>query len=310
MSHIFTLVKFMFTKWKLFFKVASAGVFIIVFLSCKHAETGKDIGYNLENPDELFELPAILHEISGIALIDSTTIACVQDENGIIFLYDLVFKKIKKQIPFYENGDYEGICVADSSVFVLRSDGALFEITGFLSGNPKVVPYLTEMKGSNNEGLCYDNEHNRLLIARKNKIAKGKAFKGKRAVYAFDLNTKMLNADPVFEFDVDSVKRIAVEEKLDLPQKNKKKHKSSQPLLRFASSEIAVHPVTKKIFLLSSTDHLLFIINQQGEVEHIEKLNPLIFKQPEGIAFQKNGDMLITNEGRDKSPTLLRFNYN
>ena len=284
------------------------GLFFL--LSCKNLAANKDIGYDLSNPYLTLVLPDTLREISGIALVDSSTIACIQDENGILFLYDIHQNRIKKQFTFYNNGDYEGICLKDTSIFVLRSDGALFEISNYESDNVHVTPYPTQIQGSNNEGLCYDKVHDRLLIARKNKIAKGKAFKNKRAIYEFNLKTRLLNRDPVFEFDVDSIKKIASKEKIELPTKSKKKGKVAEPIIRFASSEIAIHPITKKLFLLSSTDHLLFIIDEHGTIEHIEKLNQTIFKQPEGITFQENGDILITNEGQNKNSTLLGFKYN
>ena len=55
---------------------------------------------------------------------------------------------------------------------------------------------------------------------------------------------------------------------------------------------------------------MLFVFDMNGTIEYMEKLNPDIFNQPEGITFLKNGDMLISNEGQNKNPTLLRFNYN
>jgi uncharacterized protein YjiK len=304
-------------KRNLFLGITGIGVvlFFISVWSCRNAATTDyktTIGYDLENPNVILELPLVLREISGITLVDSATIACIQDENGIVFLYDILQNKITSQSVFYGNGDYEGICHVDTTIFVLRSDGALFEISNYESTVFKVNVYPTVIPGSNNEGLCYDKPNQRLLIARKNKIAKGKEFKNKRAIYAFDLKTKALDPEPVFEFDVDSIRKMASEEKM-IPalkeKKEKKKDKIAQPLIRFASSEIAIHPITHKLFLLSSSDHLLFIINEKGIVEHIAELNPKIFKQPEGIAFQKNGDMLITNEGQHKNSTLLQFKY-
>lgn len=285
--------------------------FLLILWSCKTTvnKYAENWGYDLSKPDEVQVLPDILLEVSGITLLDSTTLACVQDENGVLFIYDLIEHRIKQQIEFYGNGDYEGLCHVGTSIFVLRSDGALFEVSDYDSEFFHVISYETAMPGSNNEGLCYDEQNKRLLIARKNKIAKGKEFKNKRAVYEFDLTTKKLNKQPVFEFDIDTVKKLAIEEKIELPTKGNKKGKTPQPIIRFASSEIAIHPITKKIFLLSSLDHLLFVIDQKGKVEYIEKLDPIIFRQPEGIAFHKNGDMLITNEGQDKQPTLLLFNY-
>ncbi len=38
-------------------------------------------GYDLSNPDKTIILPPVLLEISGITVIDSTSVACVQDEN-------------------------------------------------------------------------------------------------------------------------------------------------------------------------------------------------------------------------------------
>lgn len=46
-----------------------------------------------------------------------------------------------------------------------------------------------------------------------------------------------------------------------------------------------------------------------GDIEHIEQLNPTMYNKAKGITFYENGDMLITNEGQDKKPTLLYFKY-
>jgi hypothetical protein len=55
---------------------------------------------------------------------------------------------------------------------------------------------------------------------------------------------------------------------------------------------------------------MLFVFNYEGGIKNIFLLNPLLFRQPEGITFLENGDLLISNEGQSKSPaTLLRFNY-
>ena len=48
-----------------------------------------DIGYNLSAPDRVYILPKKLKEISGITEIDSSRIACIQDEREIVFIYDL-----------------------------------------------------------------------------------------------------------------------------------------------------------------------------------------------------------------------------
>jgi uncharacterized protein YjiK len=264
----------------------------------------------LSKPDFSFVLPDTLREISGLTDIDSATFACIQDENGILFIYDLLKNEIQKQYSFNIDGDYEGITRVDSSMYILRSDGTLFEISNYQSPKFKLTSYTTGIPANNNEGLCYDPDNNRLLIASKGKIAKGPEYKDKRVIYGFDLKTKLLTEKPVFEFDLQNIKEYAKTNKINLPTKTKKNGQVTEPFIKFMTSAIAIHPITKKLFLLSASDHLFFIFNPtNGDIEHLELLNPDIFNKAEGITFLDNGDMIITNEGQNKNPTLLRFNY-
>jgi uncharacterized protein YjiK len=290
--------------------------FILFFWSCSatrkdersYAEAEKrTAGYNFEDPDVSFVLPDTLREISGLTLIDSTTFACVQDEDGILFIYDAVRNKIKKQYTFNIAGDYEGITRVGNTMYVLRSDGELFEILDYAAAGFKLKQYTTGIPANNNEGLCYDAANNRLLIACKSKIGKGREYKDRRVIYGFDLKTKRLSDEPVFDFDLNVIKAFAEENKIKLPVKSKKK--GDEVFLRFATSAICIHPVTNKLYLLSAADHLLFIFDMNGTIEAIHNLDEKMFNKAEGITFYENGDMLITNEAQDKKPTLLRFNY-
>jgi hypothetical protein len=286
-------------------------LFTFVILGCNPDNTNdKSItGYNLTAPDASFILPDVLHEISGLSNIDATSVACIQDEKGIVFIYDIVKKEIKDQFNFSIDGDYEGIARVDKTLYILRSDGTLFEISKPESPDFDLDYYDTGVPAKDNEGLCYDKDNNRLLIACKSKVGKGDENKDKRLIYAFDLKTKTISKEPVFDFDIKVILQFALNNKINLPTKKDKKDHSSEPVLKFRTSEICINPVTKKLFLLSADDHLLFIFNMKGKIEQIAKLNPEIFNQAEGLTFFENGDMLISNEGQDKKPTLLRFNY-
>jgi uncharacterized protein YjiK len=276
---------------------------------CTNGE--KIIGYNLNKPSKILIMPDTLKEVSGLTIIDSTTFACIQDENGILFIYDIATNKIKDQIPFHIDGDYEGITKVDSSIFILRSDGTLFEIANYQAIDFNVTSYQTGIPANNNEGLCYDKANNRLLIACKGKIGKGSAFKDKRVIYGFDLSKKQLSREPIFDFDMQAVKEFAIKNKIDLPSKTRKKNgqQITEPFIKFRTSAICIHPKTKQLFLLSASDYLLFVFNSDGTLMQLEKLNYEIFNKAEGISFFENGDMLITNEGQNKCPTMLRFNY-
>ncbi len=286
-------------------------VFLLVLLSsaATFANDKRITGYNFAKPDVLLILPDTLREISGLTYIDPTSFACIQDENGILFIYDAVNNRIKKQYLFNIDGDYEGITRVDETIYILRSDGVLFKISDYESEDSKLTSYQTGIPANNNEGLCYDQDNNRLLIACKGKIGKGFEHKDKRVIYGFDLSTNTLTKEPVFDLDLHTIRHFAIKNKITLPTRTKRKGQIVEPIIKFGISGICIHPSTKKLFLLSASDHLLFIFNMNGSIEHIEQLNPVLFNKAEGITFFENGDMLITNEGQDNKPTLLKFEY-
>jgi hypothetical protein len=292
-------------KYKLFLAIG------VILIGCAASYTNQEniTGYNLTRPDMVLELPDTLREISGLTEIDTNTFACVQDENGIIFIYDILDNRIVHQFNFHIDGDYEGITRVDSSLYILRSDGVIFEISNYQSPVFKVHNYNTGIPASNNEGLCYDPDNRRLLIAVKGKIARGPEYKDQRAIYSFDLETKKLSPGPILSFDVKEIQKFAAEYKVSLPVKTRKKDNVSLPFIRFMTSAIAVHPVNKKLYLLSAADHLFFIFDMKGNIQHLEPLNPSLFNKSEGITFFANGDMLISNEAQFKKPTLLKFRY-
>jgi uncharacterized protein YjiK len=266
--------------------------------------------YDFRSPDASVVLPAVLQEVSGITLTDSNMLACIQDENGILFLYDLAKNKISRQLEFFSNGDYEGIARVMDTIYVLRSDGMLIEIAGFRSDNAIVTPFTTDIPSKDNEGLCYDSENGRLLIACKESTGKGDLSKDKRYVFGFDLKSKSLIEEPVFSFDIQALKEFAINNGISLPMKGKKKG-PQEPVLRFQTSGIAIHPLTHKLYLLSSEDFLLSVFDRNGNIDNMVRLNMGLFNQPEGITFMENGDLLVSNEGQGKGPaTLRRFSFN
>jgi hypothetical protein len=267
------------------------------------------INYNLSSPDKIYNLPEILNEISGITETDASSIACIQDENGILFIYDLIKEQIKKQAYFYSDGDYEGIARVNKTIYILRSDGRLFEINNYESSNFTIVSYPTGIQAQDNEGLCFDQKANRLLIAPKGIAGKESENENKRFIYAFDLKSKKLIEKPVFVFDLSVIKKFASENKIKVPRRNGKKEHENEPIIEFRTSAIGIHPITNKLFVLSGTEQLLFVFDMNGNIEYMEKLEKDLFNQPEGITFLKNGDMLISNESQNRRPTLVRFNY-
>lgn len=264
--------------------------------------TGETYGYDLENPTKTTILPPVLHEVSGLTNIDNKTIACVQDEEGVVFVYDLQKEEIINQLEFDKDGDYEGIARVGNSIYVLRSDGKLFEIENFKNKDFKVKEYDTDIPVKDSEGLGYDASNNRLLIAGKSE-PKGKKYDDKKAIFAFDLGSKSRIKKPVYKLNEDDINQFVKENNLEFSGEDK------EVKLKINPSGIAVHPKTRKLYILSSKDNLMYIFNQKGQIESVTYLKRSIFEQPEGITFLDNGDMLISNEGGRLLPTLLLFSY-
>ena len=96
---------------------------------------------------------------------------------------------------------------------------------------------------------------------------------------------------------------------ISLPKKKNKDGKHIEIGFKLNTSEISIHPISKQLYVLSAIDHCLFIFNMNGNLEHIEPLNPILFNKAEGLSFYPDGDVLISNEGQAHQPTLLKFNY-
>ena len=265
--------------------------------------------YDFTKPSVNDVLPTSLQEISGLTIIDSTTIACIQDETGILFLYDIKYHKLKHLYTFGLNGDYEGITKVGELLYVLRSDGVLFELKDYTTKKLKVKTYATRVPAINNEGLCYDSINHRLLIGAKGKINKDPLNKDLRCIYEFDLKSKILNQKPTYNFNTIDINLFAKLHDFKFSKRTTKNGKVVETSLKFNTSEIAIHPITKQLYVLSANDHCLFIFNNKGELEHIEPLNSTLFNKAEGLSFYPNGDILISNEGQAHQPTLLKFNY-
>lgn len=259
------------------------------------------VGYDLSNPDRTIILPPILLEISGITVIDSTSVACVQDENGMLFIFDMAKNEISDHFIFNYPGDYEGVARVAGSYYVLRSDGTLFE-----TRNDKPSAFTQQIVSpvgppANYEGLCYDNRNHRLLIVPKSNPERGPGDKKKHPVYGLDLQAGLHTVKQVLEFDLAAITRHAAENNIKIPDEEK--------MISLRVSDIGIHPLTNMLYVISAVNRMLFIFDENGTVNYIEELNPDLFNMPEGIAFQDNGDMLISNEARTNPPTILLFKY-
>lgn len=261
--------------------------FIYISFDQKEENIIQENSSNVEIVQE-WNLPEILDEISGIAMIDEERIAAVQDENGIIFIYNLRTSKIEEQIEFGGDGDYEGIALSGNTAYVLRSDGNIFEVQNYMSAERKTVEHNTKIEGKYNfEGLCFDKNDSNLLLASK-EVGK----EDSKPVFAYNPATKTLDEEPVFT--------INSEDKVFKDLKKKKSEKVVLP------SEINIHPSTGNYYLLDAVNAKLVILDSDGNSRTLHQFNKKQFAQAEGLTFGPGGELYISNEGKGGNANILQ----
>lgn len=267
--------------------VVFAGGLIFSFDRKATLSKEKKYEYKIESK---WELPKILDEVSGIEWLDQNRIACVQDEDGIVFIYNLETSGIEKRIDFADAGDYEGLAINGNTAYVVRSDGTIFEISNFDSEDPKTFKFETFLTEAHNvEGLCLDKSNNHLMLAIKDKENDSEEYKG---VYAFNLKNKELAKTPVF--------KLNMKDKL-LNNSEKKMSKKFRP------SEIEIHPETGEIYLLDAKDPRLLIMDAGGKFKSVYALGKDEFNQPEGLTFKPEGSLYISNEAGSDPANILEI---
>jgi uncharacterized protein YjiK len=241
-----------------------------------------------------WDMPDILKEISAISYIDTQRFACVQDELGTIFIYNTNTGTIEKEIPFGPPGDYEGIALNETTAYVLRADGQIFEVKQYVTGKPIVTLHHTPLTEKHDtEGLAFDKTNNRLLIA----VKGDDTHEGYKGIYSFDLNLMKLSAEPEFKINLQHQLFADLE-------KSKKRKKKAQ----FNPSEIALHPTTGDMYVTDGGEAKLLIMNKSGNIVLLTDLQGKEFSQAEGITFSPDGRMFISNEAGKKAGNILEVN--
>lgn len=252
--------------------------------------------YDLENPSFVINLVSEdLKEISGLSPTDSAGIyLAIADEVGEVFFIDgNGGGAILRKVFFREKGDFEGVEMVGKCLYAVKSDGDIFEIGCWETDSPKIVEYKSPLKKADDvEGLCYDAKRNALLLACKQNTDSA----GLRRIFAFDLKTKQLSKNPVYTIDPEAVNRL-------VPLDGDKNHYISP-------SGIAIHPKTGDVYVVSSTQKRLVVLDYKtGAIRYAVRLDKKLLPQPEGIAFDADGNLHLSSEGKKGEGLVLKFDY-
>jgi len=252
------------------------------------------LGYDLSAPEQKIILDDDLIEISGLTYLENNILAAVQDEKGIIYHIDINKNEIVSKFRFAKNKDYEGIEMAQNHYYIISSDGDLYSLNRNEIEDPQTKKFDTPLKAKNDvEGLAYDAHNQLLLIACKGDPKTKINNPDGKAIYAFSLKNNSF--DLIYSISTNSLSKFL----------NQNKSKD----IKFSPSGIAVHPITRDIFILSYVDKYLIALTKKGTIKAAVKLDSHIFKQPEGICFSPTGTLFISNEGKGSKGNILIFKY-
>ena len=239
-----------------------------------------------------------LKEISGIAWDNKRDEFLTHyDEAGNVYILDKSTYAITSEFTFGSKGDYEDITIYKGVPYILISNGTIIKLvrdsTGrFIRGETAGKLNITS-KGNDFETLYADTARKALIMVCKNCEMDDKT---RVSAFAFYPDSIGFVNEPVFTIDAAKIKEMSVKQG---------HHKTS----KFQPSAASIHPIDKKLYIISSASSQLVIADQNGNPEQVYELGQKLFPQPEGLTFKNDGTMYISNEGVAARATILLFRY-
>lgn len=259
----------------------------------KSALADHDSGTPDGAPIARWVLPQELREISGLALTKDGRMLVHGDEDGQVWEVDYRRGMLVKQFSLGDRrvkGDFEGITIANDVVFMLASNGKLYE---FHEGaNNAHVPYTIHDTGLKPqcefEGVAFDPAINALLLACKH--VHDKQIQGALVIYRWSLAAG------------DSATRLT---QMIVPVDSvlaKNGWKNLNP------SDITIDPLTGNYVIVASLEKALISITPAGALVFVRPL-PASHPQPEGVAITKDGILLVSDEGGQGSGIITLYKW-
>jgi len=273
--------------------------FLIAILSCIACAQKKDKsytsppGYDFAQPD-VVHLPHVLREISGITFHPNhpTMLYAQQDEDGKLYYFEPTSSDLQS-VEFAGSGDYEDLAMVKDHVILLRSDGTFFTFP-FSNNYPPTVSSVKSEKilpKGEYESLAVGPDERLYVLCKQCSVDK-----------KTDQTTGY-----ILDLQADGTMRVADSFTIatpDITSVTKMKGKAFRP------SALAFNWRDKKWYVLSSINKMLLITDTSWKPQAAYALDPKLFNQPEGMAFNQTNQLYISNEaGEEKQATLLKFNF-
>ncbi|HUQ84604.1 MAG TPA: SdiA-regulated domain-containing protein [Gemmatimonadaceae bacterium] len=236
-------------------------------------------------------MPRALDELSGITLTSDGRLLAHGDERAQVSEIDyrrgVVLKQFVVGNPTIK-ADLEGIATANGNVFLLASNGTLYEFRE--GGNGQRVDYITSDtrlgKECEFEGLAFDASINSLLLACKNVELKNQ--KDSLLIYRWKL-----------QGGSDRLTKLTVPLRSILPAIGEKD---------LHPSDITVDPKSGNYVIIASIEKAMVEITPSGEVVFARKLIGH-HDQPEAVAITKDGILIIGDEAGRRPAVITLYRW-
>ncbi len=235
----------------------------------------------------IWMMPAELREISGLALTSDGRLLTHDDEVARVYEIDPRRGVILKRFMLGDTpvrADFESIAVGAGSVYLLASDGVLYEFKEGADGAH--VPYsVHDLKLGHEcefESMAYEADSASLLLPCK-KAAK-KSLHDQLVFYRWRLQGPDSARLSMFTIPLAQVV-------------------GSNGWKGFHASDMTIDPTTRNYVLISHLEMGLVVVTPAGQVVRSGPL-PGQHHQPEGVAITRDGILIVSDEG-SKNPAAI-----
>ena len=240
-----------------------------------------------------WKLPRELEEVSGLAMTGDDRLFAHNDERAIIYEIDYRNGSIVKAFQLSDTnypaaGDFEGIAATDDGIFLVTSNGRIFECREGDAGESVLFNVYTTGVGRDFEieGLAYDKGQRVLLLMCKD--ARSLDLQGKLAIYQWSIDKRQMKEDGRILIRVKKFARHV---------KGKKFHPSG----------IERHPTSGNYFVVAARQGAIAEMTPAGRVVAVRTFPAKWHRQIEGITFAADGTLIVADEGAGRRGRLTLY---
>lgn len=238
----------------------------------------------LKNHIKTFSLVRGMKEISGLAVASENSVFAHGDEDAIIYEIDLTDGKVIRAFALGKptlSGDYEGIAAYDDHIYIITSNGFLYESEyGEHQARVKFNAYDTGVgEFCEVEGLSlapFEGRIPEFIILCKE--AKVDAYKDKITLFRWSLQNRKPLTEPWLSIEC---KTVLTDEK---------------DCKKFLPSGVAWKPDEHLLFIISAVGHRIIEMSDTGELVTEGRLKKKYHPQAEGITIMPDGRVIISDE--------------